>query len=161
MNISASGLDPLLDEMKNGMALMNIIESAKLPFLLHLTHHILLYFACHSERVVFHKPNEFRDFEMCDLPFAESAYILFSCGLGFWLENYPCTHYLSKIIIRHSNDLHVLNSFVSSQELLNLFGVNVLASSDDHVSHATKHSAVALLIHHRCVSSVHPSISVN
>ena len=97
---------------------------------------------------------------MGDLAAAEVADRLFGF-LCARLQDDPGAHLLAETLVRHAEDLDVLNVVMAQQEFLDLARIDVLAAADQHVLDPADDLAIALGVDGGQVAGVHPALGVD
>ena len=99
-----------------------------------LLHNVLLNLSCYCKGKLSNKLYVLGDFVMSDISFAVIQYLMAGnlVVLKTFHFNY-CSYLLSEFLIRNSNHLNILNSVHFENKVLNLFRINVLPSSYDHI----------------------------
>lgn len=119
----------------------------------------LLHLAWHSQRVIRHKFHVFRNFVKGNLLFAivEDLALIQRTVIQIPHLNH-CDWLLPELLVTDANDLGIENAVHLDQELLNLFGVDVLSASDNHILDASDYRKIPLFVNHSQISWFHPSV---
>ncbi len=97
---------------------------------------------------------------MRDLALTEVAHLLGAQVFAvFGLD--PCHDLLAVLHVGNADDLDITNLRMAVEELLDLTGIDVLPSPDDHVLDSPDNLDVALVVHLCEVAGVHPAIGVD
>src|SRR5690348_14757071 len=99
-------------------------------------------------------------FVMRDLAFAEGLDLLGAGAFaGFELD--PGAKLLAVFLIGHAHNLHRFHLGMAEEELLDLAGIDVLATADHHVLDAADDVEVPVLVHGGEVARMHPAGAVD
>src|SRR6185437_4957639 len=115
----------------------------------------LLPLTCDGHREVATEPDIARDLEVRDLALAVRPDRVLG-ELLTWPQLDPGTQLLAVLLIRHADDLNILDRRMAVEELLDLARVDVLAAPDHHVLDPADDVQVPGLVHDRQVAGVHP-----
>ena len=97
---------------------------------------------------------------MSDLALAKVFHFFFS-QLDIIFETDPCDNLLTESRIGYACDLHRFDRFICHQEFLDLYGVDIFATTNDHVFDTADNVDVTVFIHHGGIPSVHPTALIN
>src|SRR2546421_2335543 len=125
-----------------------------------LAHSELLDLAGDRHREVVGETDISRDLVVGDTTAAETPHVVLG-HLGPRPNLDPGHDLLAEAGVRHADHLDVADVRMAVQELLDLPGVDVLPTPDDHVLDATHDADVAVAVHRGHVAGVHPPFLVD
>src|SRR5262245_53031617 len=99
-----------------------------------------------GERIAFYELNVFGNLESRNIPFTEATQLLGVC-VRTRLELHRRGDFLAITRARYAIDRHITHSRVGSKILLELFRIDVLTATNDHVFDPAGYDCVTFLIH--------------
>lgn len=124
-----------------------------------LSHYYFLRFSSHCHGKLSKEFYILGNFVMSDVSFAMIKNLP-ACNFVVLktLDFDQSSNFLSEDWIRHSNDLHILNSVHLVDKILDFFRIYILPSSNDHIFFPSNYRKITLLVNNADIPRFHPSI---